>query len=184
MRASSSASARAHACVPSTRARASRTRRATTTTRQSVREPDADSVDVRTDANARDARETTPRAVSTREDVSLGPVGARETVDLGARASYDDGWVALAERVRDARRDAERAAAATFESGCVRFIIDVPRDARASVGGGGERTRRARDAGVLLVASGQDGEREHRREEGIEQTRERWFGRVDGVDDE
>jgi hypothetical protein len=52
------------------------------------------------------------------------------------------------------------------------------------VGGGGERTRRARDAGVLLVASGQDGEREHRREEGIEQTRERWFGRVDGVDDE
>ena len=131
MRASSSASARAHACVPSTRARASRTRRATTTTRQSVREPDADSVDVRTDADARDARETTPRAVSTREDVSLGPVGARETVDLGARASYDDGWVALAERVRDARRDAERAAASTFESGCVRFIIDVPRDARA-----------------------------------------------------
>ena len=127
---SSSASARARACAPSPRARASRTRRATTT-RQSVREPDADSVDVRTDAEARDARETTSRDVSAREKVGCDPASARETVDLGARASFDDGWVALAERVGDARRDAERAAVSKFESGCVRFVIDVPRDARA-----------------------------------------------------
>ena len=43
------------------------------------------------DAEARDARETTSRDVSAREKVGCDPASARETVDLGARASFDDG---------------------------------------------------------------------------------------------
>lgn len=59
------------------------------------------------------------------------PVGVRETIDLGACTNAEEAWRRLSERARETRRNAERYPASSFDSGCVRFVVDVPRDARA-----------------------------------------------------
>ena len=137
--AASHATAREHIV----RARPHRARRAPARTAapsssriRSVREPNLDSAD-REEIASNDALRRARGETSTSNDDEstiasfVASAGARETIDLGARASLAAGWDALARRVRDARRDADRMPACKFDSGCLRFVIDVPRDARA-----------------------------------------------------
>ena len=64
-------------------------------------------------------------------EVRTDPVCAIECVDLGAATSENDGWRQLSRACRRALRGAETSTHGAFDSGCVRFVIDVPRDCRA-----------------------------------------------------
>ena len=119
----------ARASTPAPRPRARRASRVATKNR-SVREPSsADKAEhVDGDASTSDGIAPVTRAI---DRSIVEPASTRLTRDLGARASHAEGWKRLADAVRDARRDADKTGESRRESGCVRFVIDVPRDVRA-----------------------------------------------------
>ena len=162
MRASSSSSARARAraCAPSPRerarlARVARRRRdnpcASPTRIASTFEPTP-----RRETRARRLRGTSPRE---RRSGVIPRARVRRWISARARRSTTDGsrWPSAWE-TPDETPSARRCPSSRVDA-CDSSSMFRER-ARAAMGGGGERTRRARDAGVLLVALGQGGERE------------------------
>lgn len=120
----------AHGAIASSNAHRTRAKRHRGRTTRSVSD---ESVADRTPSQ----RESTSRNVVTsneddaqavnRASNAVEPAECRVTRDLGRAVSAKEGWRRLARATRESRRDVERSGESRNESGCVRFVIDVPR---------------------------------------------------------